>query len=1387
MATVTLGIKVDETLRTRIKDAATRQGKTPHWLIKQAVMQYVECIERGEVPQVAITGATHASDLVEMDDADSLTPQVGATSLAPQPFLDWAQNVLPQTDMRAAITSAWHRPEPECLPMLVQLAHVTDPAQQAAIAEVATRLVEGLRSNKVGGGVEALVQEFSLSSQEGVALMCMAEALLRIPDNATRDALIRDKISHGDWHSHLGNSPSLFVNAAVWGLMLTGKLTATASEKTMTSALTRMIGKGGEPLIRQGVHRAMKLMGEQFVTGQTISEALANSRALEKKGFRYSYDMLGEAATTEDDAERYVASYEQSIRAIGMASNGRGIFEGPGISVKLSALHTRYSRAQRDRVMGELLPRLTKLALLARQYDIGINIDAEESDRLELSLDLLESLCFEPALKGWNGIGFVVQAYLKRCPFVIDHVVDLARRSGHRLMIRLVKGAYWDAEIKRAQLDGLDGYPVFTRKVHTDVSYLACARKLLAAPDAVYPQFATHNAQTVASIYKLAGNNYYAGQYEFQCLHGMGEPLYEQVTGTVADGKLGRPCRIYAPVGTHETLLAYLVRRLLENGSNTSFVNRIGDPKVKVSDLVLDPVQEAQAIEAEAGQLGAPHPKIGLPRQLFAHLGAQSRLNSSGLNLANEQQLASLAAGLLRSTQIRYAAAATVADTANGYAGPFAGPFVGSTSVDHGGLKSAPPSALQTPQADGWQAVLNPADRRDQVGWVRPATEAEVELAAHRAARATHIWQVTPPHERAACLKRAADLLEQRTQSLLGLIVREAGKSLPNAISEIREAVDFLRYYAAQVDATFDNQTHRPLGVVLCISPWNFPMAIFAGQVAAALASGNCVLAKPAEQTPLVADVMVKILHEAGVPMDAVQLVPGTGEVVGAALVGLPQVAGVMFTGSTEVARLIARTLSKRLSMQGRCIPLIAETGGQNALVVDSSALAEQVVGDVLSSAFDSAGQRCSALRLLCIQEDVADRVLDMLKQAMREWVMGNPDRMHTDVGPVIDEDARVQIEHHITRMQADGQLVTRMARDEAAGQGHFVMPTLIEIDRIERLQREVFGPVLHVLRYKRDELDAVLDAINATGYGLTFGVHSRIDETIAQVTQKVQAGNVYVNRNVIGAVVGVQPFGGMGLSGTGPKAGGPLYLYRLLQQDPAQNNPALTALASSSACRPVVPASAERHLAAHPTLQALQRLIASLQEPQLAAEEGGLSRFDAAQAATACEAYRASSVLGHAFILPGPTGESNRYQLLPRGAVWAVPQTALGLIHQVAAALASGNPCWVETPARGSVLARALNALPAEVQGFLRRCSAAQLHTDSHLSAILFEGDGDALQALSPLAAQKVGAIVRIESLSPAQLASGGCYDLSALMHEQSVSTNTAAAGGNAQLMTMG
>ncbi len=1325
----TIGIKVDETLRERIRAAADQVGRTPHWLLKQAALLYVDAIERGATTiRLAPPGDAHSASASDEEQPDNRHEV--------QPFLAFAQSVQPQTPLRAAITAAWHRPEPECLPALLPLARAADSGQ---VARLATRLVQGLRDAPVVGGVAALVQEFSLSSQEGVALMCLAEALLRIPDRATRDALIRDKISRGDWRAHVGRSPSLFVNAAAWGLVLTGKLTATSSEKSLSAALTRVIGKGGEPLIRQGVHRAMKLMGEQFVTGQNIAEALANSRAHESQGFRYSYDMLGEAATTARDAERYLAAYEQAIHAIGAASNGRGIFEGPGISIKLSALHPRYGRAQHERVMDELLPRVRNLAELARRYDIGMNIDAEEAERLEISLDLLEALCAAPSLRGWNGIGFVVQAYQKRCPQVIDHLVDLARRTRRRLMVRLVKGAYWDSEIKRAQLDGLAGYPVYTRKAYTDVSYLACARKLLEAPDAIYPQFATHNAQTLASIHQLAlavGGNYYSGQYEFQCLHGMGEPLYAQVVGPTAEGKLARPCRIYAPVGNHETLLAYLVRRLLENGANTSFVNRIGDVNVPVAELVVDPVDEALRIARDEGRLGAPHPRIALPADLFAGLGKLARANSQGINLAHEQQLASLAAALLASA------------SQSAWAAP--------PGVERPGTPAP---------GDGWQPRPNPAELADPVGWVREATSEEAQAAVERARLALPIWAGMPPAARADVLARAADLLEQRSQPLMGLIMREAGKTLANALGEIREAADFLRYYGAQVAARFDNAAQRPLGVVLAISPWNFPLAIFTGQVAAALAAGNTVLAKPAEQTPLTAAAMVALLHEAGVPPDALQLLPGPGETVGAQLVAHPLVAGVMFTGSTEVARLINRQLAARLSPGGQLIPLIAETGGQNAMVVDSSALAEQVVIDVLASAFDSAGQRCSALRLLCLQEDIAERQLAMLKDALLEWRVGNPDRLSTDVGPVIDDAARAQIEAHIGAMAAAGQTVTRLALPPALN-GHYVAPAIIEIDRCSRLTREVFGPVLHVVRYPRDGLDTLIAEINASGYGLTFGVHSRIDETIDHLTDLVQAGNVYVNRNVIGAVVGVQPFGGMGLSGTGPKAGGPLYLHRLVHGAP---NAAFEAIPADAAREPPSGATA-----------LLTRL-----------GEAALPRVDATLAHSLIAAAVGAARVGASQWLPGPTGESNRYRLLPRGPVWALPRTAPGLLAQVAAALASGNPCHVMLPEQDAdctTLWQALVDVAGEAGGeWLHLAQATGLDdAQAPIAALLFEGDGDALQRVAARLADRPGPIVRVQSRASDELLAGRGYDQTALVHEQSISTNTAAAGGNAQLMTM-
>ncbi|WP_080773838.1 trifunctional transcriptional regulator/proline dehydrogenase/L-glutamate gamma-semialdehyde dehydrogenase, partial [Ralstonia solanacearum] len=1266
-----------------------------------------------------------ATAVAEMADADGT-----GSEAAVQPFLEFAQSVQPQSVLRAAITAAYRRPETEAIPMLLEQARLPGALSSEA-RQLARDLAGKLRAQKVGAGreglVQGLIQEFSLSSQEGVALMCLAEALLRIPDKPTRDALIRDKISNGNWQSHLGQSPSLFVNAATWGLLLTGKLVATHNEAGLSKALTRIIGKRGEPLIRKGVDMAMRLMGEQFVTGETISEALANARKYEAEGFRYSYDMLGEAAMTEADAQRYLASYEQAIRAIGQASGGRGIYEGPGISIKLSALHPRYSRAQYDRTLNELYPRVKGLAMLAREYDIGINIDAEEADRLELSLDLLERLCFAPELAGWNGLGFVVQGYQKRCPFVLDAIIDLARRSKHRLMIRLVKGAYWDSEVKRAQVDGLEGYPVYTRKVYTDVSYLACARKLLAAPDAVFPQFATHNAHTLAAIYHMAGQNYYPGQYEFQCLHGMGEPLYEQVVGG-KPGKLNRPCRIYAPVGTHETLLAYLVRRLLENGANTSFVNRIADESIPLDALVADPVAVVEAMHAEEGTLGLPHPKIPLPRQLYGDV----RANSSGIDLANEQRLASLSSALLASTGMAWAAAPTIGDA----------PYAGGSP----------------------QPVRNPADLRDVVGHVTEATPADVDAALTAAAAAAPIWQATPPEARAALLERAADRMEGQMQSLMGLIIREAGKTLPNAISEVREAVDFLRYYAAQVRGGFSNDTHRPLGPVVCISPWNFPLAIFTGQVSAALAAGNPVLAKPAEQTPLIAAQAVRILREAGVPAGAVQLLPGRGETVGAALVRDARTKGVMFTGSTEVARILQRTLAGRLDANGAPIPLIAETGGQNAMIVDSSALAEQVVADVLSSAFDSAGQRCSALRVLCLQDDVADRVLAMLKGGMAELAMGNPDRLATDVGPVIDAEARDNIAGHIDAMRAKGRRVHQAPLPAACAHGTFVPPTVIELDSLSDLTREIFGPVLHVVRWKRTAKDTdgagltrLIEQINGTGYGLTLGIHTRIDETIAHIVERAHVGNLYVNRNIVGAVVGVQPFGGEGLSGTGPKAGGPLYLLRLLSTCPQDAMRAALAL-TAGAGTDIETDERRALLAPFDVLHDWARK----QSPELAAQ---------------CDRLAAATATGAVLTLPGPTGERNTYMLLPRDAVLCVAADPADWLRQLAAVLAVGSAAVVqENPA----IAEVLRALPSAVQSRVRVVASLE---DAAFDAVLHHGDSDHLRALCEGLARRAGPIVGVQGLPHG----GQGLALERLLIERSLSVNTAAAGGNASLMTIG
>ncbi len=1013
--------------------------------------------------------------------------------------------------LRATIRAAHLQDETACIQDLLERVTLSRAAKQR-IADRASALVERVRADRIAsGGIDAFMHEYELSSREGVVLMCLAEALLRIPDAETADRLIKDKIGDADWDAHLGRSDSLFVNASTWALMLTGRVVNLADEDGETEwrkTFKHLIARSGEPVIRQAVTQAMRILGRQFVMGRTIDEALKRAGDSEAAGYRYSYDMLGEAACTMADAERYFEAYQAAIRAIGARSAGRGHIEGPGISVKLSALHPRFQAAQAERVMAELVPRLVALARLAKDLDIGLCVDSEEADRLELTLDVFEATASDPALKGWDGLGYAIQAYQKRALPVVAWLEDLAERNGRRLAVRLVKGAYWDTEIKRGQEQGLAGYPVFTRKVSSDVCYLACAARLLAAPRAFYAAFATHNAHTAAAIMEIAGND---TPFEFQRLHGMGEALFDQIVGSDA---MGYPCRVYAPVGSHEDLLAYLVRRLLENGANSSFVNRIVDEKLPVSEIVADPLSAAAALDP------VPHPAIPLPEDLF---GA-ARKNSRGWDLNDPAVVGPLA----------------VAMAAAGAVERLACPVVGGVAVD----RAARP-------------VTDPADRRRVVGQVIEADESLAKQALAVARDAQPDWDRAGAARRADCLERAAALYETHGAELMYLAVREAGKSAADAVAELREAVDFLRFYGACARKLFAGPTAlqgptgernelslHGRGVFVCISPWNFPLAIFTGQIAAALAAGNAVLAKPAEQTPLIAARAVALLHEAGVPPEILHLLPGDGPAVAGPLVADPAIGGVAFTGSIETARLINRALAGR---DGPIVPLIAETGGQNAMIVDSSALLEQVVHDVLSSAFQSAGQRCSALRVLYAQDDIAERLIQMLAGAAAELAVGDPALLATDVGPVIDADALAVLQAHADRMAKEAETLFEVpvAAGEATDHGTFFGPRAFEIPSMDVLDREVFGPVLHVVRFSADRLDDVVDEINRSGYGLTVAIHSRIDTTVERLLARLKVGNAYVNRNQIGAVVGVQPFGGEGLSGTGPKAGGPHYLYR--------------------------------------------------------------------------------------------------------------------------------------------------------------------------------------------------------------------------------------------------
>ncbi len=1000
-----------------------------------------------------------------------------------------------RNSLRQAISANWLADETGLIGRLIDLTAFPVESEQVQIwAADWVRRVRKLKGEQ--SPLDAFMQQYDLSSEEGVLLMCLAEALLRIPDNATAEKLIADKLGSAAWERHLGQSDSLFVNASTWGLMLTGRIVKLSPETVLNfrGALGRLVGKSSEPVIKLAVRQAMRMMGSQFVMGRTIAEALSNAKSKSQRTCLHSYDMLGEAALTAADAERYLKAYQEAIAAIGKAAPAGPVYARPGISIKLSALHPRYEFAQCERVQAELTPKLLDLAQRAKNENIGLTVDAEEADRLELSLDIIEAVYRDASLSGWEGFGLAVQAFQKRGLFVIEWLESLARQVGRKLQVRLVKGAYWDTEIKRAQEQGLSSYPCFTRKANTDVAYLACARKLLVARDVFYPMLATHNAHTLASVRAYAGAD--AG-YEFQRLHGMGEALYQ-----VVKQDMPVPCRVYAPVGSHEDLLPYLVRRLLENGANTSFVNRIFDETTPPQDLVADPVAAVKALKHKT------NPALPLPAELF---GAE-RKNSAGLNLFSEAELLAVAADLSR---------------------------------------------VANPLGKGALKITNPADRRQTVGEWQPLATAEISGVVEAASEAYPRWNATPVVQRAQILNRAADALEEQRAQFLALLIREAGKTLADAHAELREAVDFLRYYAAQAQKVLRTETlpgptgeHNELqrhgkGVFVCISPWNFPLAIFTGQIVAALVSGNTVIAKPAEQTPLVAQAMTALLHQAGIPRAVLQLALGEGD-IGAALTRDPRIAGVAFTGSVEVAQAINRTLAAR---KGPIATLVAETGGQNAMIVDSSALPEQVVKDAIHSAFYSAGQRCSALRVLFLQADIADKTIHMLQGAMRELVIGDPAMLATDVGPVIDEAARERLEKHAAAMKRSAKLIEHLPLPADCAQGTYFAPCAVEIQRIGELDGEYFGPFLHVVRYAAQDLEKIIGEINATGFGLTLGVHTRIESTWRKVQALARVGNCYINRGMTGAVVGVQPFGGEGLSGTGPKAGGPHYLLRFVSE----------------------------------------------------------------------------------------------------------------------------------------------------------------------------------------------------------------------------------------------
>ncbi len=1183
------------------------------------------------------------------------------------------EQVIPQLntdDLRQKIRENYLQDETIVLQNLVKQADFSETLR-SEISLQAANLIKTVRQSSVPSIMENFLAEYGLTSKEGVALMCLAEALLRVPDSQTIDELIEDKISHGNWGQHLGHSDSPLVNASTWALLITGKVIAPEDEKTMRYTLQGLVKRMGEPLVRTAVAQSMKELGRHFVLGTNINKAMRRATELEAKGYTYSYDMLGEAARTDADARRYHLAYSDAISVLAKACQHEDIRQNPGISVKLSALHPRYEIAQQQRLIDELVARCGSLAMLACSANMGFNIDAEEADRLDISLEVIEKVLSNPALKNWDGFGVVVQAFGRRASQVLDWLYQLATRLDRKIMVRLVKGAYWDTEIKRAQVLGLTDYPVFTRKLNTDISYLACSKQLLGMTDRIYPQFATHNAHSVAAVLELASE---LGQgldsFEFQRLHGMGEALYDYVVR-----EKQAHCRIYAPVGEHEDLLAYLVRRLLENGANSSFVNQIVDTSIPPEEIASDPFGQLQAL---AGSIASPG--IKPPLQIYG----EARRNSRGWDITDIDEIQSIDAKR-------------------------------SKYCNHQWQAGAAESGQEIVR------VFNPADAGDEVGQVYQANNEQLERAIEQSQISFPAWSATPVKQRADCLRRVADLYEDNADELFALLCREAGKNWFDAVGEVREAVDFALYYASQAEALDDIGEVR--GSIVCISPWNFPLAIFSGQIFAAIAAGNTVLAKPAEQTSLIAARAVALMYEAGIPESVVQLLPGPGAVIGAALTSDARISGVCFTGSTITAQHINRNMAMHLNATA---PLIAETGGLNAMIVDSTALPEQVVRDVLASAFQSAGQRCSALRMLYVQKDIADKLLTMLFGAMDELVVGNPWLLNCDVGPVIDTVAKTRIEQHCKKMADQGRLLKQVP---VPATGLYVAPTVIKLDGIEQLEQEIFGPVLHVATFEAREIDTIVDTVNARGYGLTFGLHTRVDTRVEQVVKRIKTGNIYVNRNQIGAVVGTQPFGGEGLSGTGPKAGGPYYLKRF---------------------RSFASDHAEVESGDKLGIGAVQAAIQQcLELPEPVNQQG----FE--------------QTVEH---MPGPTGESNQLSTHPRGLLLCLgpgrelalqqAMTALDLGNRVVAIAAEEIPELKDSP------------MPVvTLQGLLKADDLSELHG---FDAILYQADDLTAREYRQALSNREGVLIPLIDEIQAER----------LVIERHLCIDTTAAGGNASLI---